>query len=194
MKTSLKRNECTRQCRYNFTPDERLERGRQLADEYQTLDSTNQDLDRIKKDFKARIEAHESRICTLAEQVRSGYELRETVCFWEYHQPVEGKKQLRRSDTMEVIETADMTEADKQLVMEVVDAAAAAAQNGNGAAGHPNVARAIPERSQVAEEHRAENAPAEDNTPRRRASGPGVVELPADDGQTGDDEDDRNKI
>jgi hypothetical protein len=190
MKTSLKRNECTRQCRYNFTPDERLERGRQLADEYQTLDTTNQDLDRIKKDFKARIETHETRISTLAEQVRSGYELRETLCSWEYHQPVDGKKQLRRSDTMEIIETTDMTEADKQLVMEVVDAAAAAA---SAADGHPNVARAIPERSQVAEEDRAKNAPEEDSTPRRRASGPGVVEVDADDGQTGDDEDDRNK-
>lgn len=191
MKPALKRNECTRQCRYNFSPDERLERGRQLADEYQSLDSTNNDLDRIKKDFKARIEAHESRICNLAEQVRSGYELRETVCYWEFNQPVDGKKQLRRSDTMEVIETADMTEADKQLVMEAVDEAAAAAQE-PPANGHPDVARAIPARSQLAEEERAKNTKT-DKTPRRRASGPGIVELDADDGQVGEDEDDRNK-
>lgn len=196
MKPSLKRNECVRQCRYNFTSEERLERGRQLADEYQSLDTTNSDLERIKKDFKARIETHETRIGTLAEQVRSGYELRETVCFWRYNSPEAGKKQLLRADTLEIIETADMTEADKQLVMEAVDAAAAAAQQGQGVAGHPDIARAIPERSPTAEEQRAEEKAAKtkaDKTPRRRASGPGVVELDADDGQTGEDEDDRNK-
>ena len=195
MKHSLKRNEVTRQCRYNFTSDERLEKGRNLADVYQELDTTNGDLERIKKDFKSRIEAHEARIATLAEQVRSGYELRETVCFWEYNQPTEGKKQLRRSDTMEIIETSDMTEADKQLIIDIVETAAAAA---NAAAGHPNAAMAITEKSDLSNEPATpptpKNPPAKkDNTQRRRAS-PGVVDVEADAGSHGQDDDDRNKV
>ena len=195
MKHSLKRNECTRQCRYNFTSDERLERGRNLADVYQELDTTNGDLERIKKDFKARIEAHEARIATLAEQVRSGYELRETVCFWEFNKPVEGKKQLRRSDNMEIIETTDMTEADKQLIIDIVETAAAAA---NATTGHPNAAMAITEKSDLSTEPGNPTEPKgppakKDNTQRRRAS-PGVVDVEADGGSHGEDEDDRNKM
>jgi hypothetical protein len=124
---SMKRNECKRQCRYNYTKAERLEKGRALADEYGTLDGVNADLERVKKDFKARIETHESKIQSLAEQVRSGYELRDTLCFYTYNEPKPGRKTLRRADTFEVIGEEDMTGADTQLVMEAVDAEAAQA-------------------------------------------------------------------
>lgn len=139
----MKYNECKRQCRYNYTQEERLEKGRALADEYQALDATNADLDRIKKDYKARIEGHEATISSLAEQVRSGYELRETLCFWIYNDPRAGRKTLKRSDTFDVVGEEDMTGADTQMVMEAVDSAAAE-QGSHGADGQP---RAIAESS-----------------------------------------------
>lgn len=123
--SSLKRNECKRLCRYNYTPPERLEKGRELADEYNALHEVEAEIDRIKKEYKARTEAHEAKIAALAEQVRSGYELRETLCEYTYNEPKPGRKTLRRSDTMEIIAEEDMTGADTQAVMEEIDADAA---------------------------------------------------------------------
>lgn len=124
--SQLKYNECRRQCRYNYTPEERLEKGRALADEYQALDAVNSDLERVKKQYKARIETHEATIANLAEQVRSGYEMRETPCFFEYNKPRPGRKTLKRSDTFEVVGEEDMTGQDMQMVMKSVDDEAAA--------------------------------------------------------------------
>jgi hypothetical protein len=121
MTTALKRNECKRQCRYNYTRDERLEKGQCLADEYGALELVNADLERVKKDFKARIETHEAKIQDLAEKVRSGYELRETLCVYTYDEPKPGRKTLRRFDTQEVIAEEDMTGADTQHVMETIE-------------------------------------------------------------------------
>lgn len=129
--STLKRNECKRQCRYNYTTAERLEKGRALADEYGTLDSVNSDLERVKKDFKARIETHEAKIALLAEQTRSGYELRETLCLWVYNEPKPGRKTLCRADTIEIIGEEDMTGADTQMIMDELDAQAAAAAEAN---------------------------------------------------------------
>lgn len=120
--TALKRNECKRQCRYNYTQAERLEKGRALADEYNALGEVQADFDRIKKDYKAREETHETKIQSLAEQVRSGYELRETLCYWTYNEPKPGRKTLRRSDNEEIFGEEDMTGADTQAVMEDIDA------------------------------------------------------------------------
>jgi len=121
-----------RQCRYTYTAAERLEKGRALADEYQSLDATNNDLERTKKQFKARIDASEAVIANLAEQVRSGYELRETLCFWKYNTPSAGRKTLVRADTMENVCEEEMSGKDLQMVLESVDAEAAAAAGAGG--------------------------------------------------------------
>ena len=125
MSSSLKRNECKRQCRYEYSKEERAEKGRNLADELGAMQAVEAELERIKKDYKARIDARAATIDNLSEQVRSGYELRETLCFWTYNEPKPGRKTLRRADTLEVIGEEDMTGADTQTVMEELDAAAA---------------------------------------------------------------------
>lgn len=117
----MKRNECKRQCRYTYSEQERGEKGRTLADEYAELEQVNTDFERVKKDFKARVETHEAKIGQLAEQVRTGYELRETLCVYTYDEPKPGKKTLRRADTEEVIAEEDMTGADTQHVMETIE-------------------------------------------------------------------------
>lgn len=123
--SQLKYNECRRQCRYNFTQQEVNEIGKQAADDGHNKVMAEADLERIKKDYKARIEGYEAAIDAAFEKMRSGYELRETLCFFEYNKPRPGRKICRRADTLEVVGEEDMTGKDTQMVMEAVDAEAA---------------------------------------------------------------------
>lgn len=94
--STLARNECRELLRYNYTPDERREKGQQLADTHIRLGAVNEELDRVKAGYKARVSTLENEINSLSTQVSTGYEMREYVCFYEYDQPEKGKKTLRR--------------------------------------------------------------------------------------------------
>ena len=85
--STLARNEQREQLRYNYTQDERREKGQQLADTHIRLGAVNDELDRIKSDYKAKIQTLEADISTLSTQVSTGYEMREYVCFYEYDTP-----------------------------------------------------------------------------------------------------------
>ena len=127
--STLARNEQREQLRYNYTPDERREKGQQLADTHIRLGAVNDELDRIKSDYKAKIQTLEADITTLSTQVSTGYEMREYVCFYEYDQPEKGKKTLRRKEPpCDVVRIEEMTEADRQTVMDEIEKQAAEAQ------------------------------------------------------------------
>lgn len=127
--STLARNECRELLRYNYTPDERREKGQQLADTHIRLGAVNDELDRIKSDYKAKIQLHETEISTLSTQVSTGYEMREYVCFFEYDQPEKGKKTLRRKEPpCDIVRIEEMTIADRQTVMDAIDKQAAEAQ------------------------------------------------------------------
>lgn len=127
--STLARNECRELLRYNYTPDERREKGQQLADTHIRLGSVNDELDRIKSDYKAKIQLHETEISTLSTQVSTGCEMREYVCFFEYDQPEKGKKTLRRKEPpCDIVRVEEMTIADRQTVMDAIDKQAAEAQ------------------------------------------------------------------
>ena len=127
--STLARNEQREQLRYNYTPDERREKGQQLADTHIRLGTVNDELDRIKSDYKAKIQTLEADITTLSTQVSTGYEMREYVCFYEYDQPEKGKKTLRRKEPpCDVVRVEEMTEADRQTVMDEIEKQAAEAQ------------------------------------------------------------------
>lgn len=127
--STLARNEKREQLRYNYTPDERREKGQQLADTHIRLSAVNDELDRIKSDYKAKIQLHETEISTLSTQVSTGYEMREYVCFFEYDQPEKGKKTLRRKEPpCDIVRVEEMTIADRQTVMDAIDKQAAEAQ------------------------------------------------------------------
>lgn len=109
-----KKHETTRQLRVIYTDGERMELGKQLAGVHQALGQTEKDFDMVKADFKARITGHEAKIEDLSNKVASGYSVKEVKCRWYMDRPVKGVKQLIREDAFEVVETLDMTEADKQ--------------------------------------------------------------------------------
>ena len=127
--STLARNEQREQLRYNYTPDERREKGQQLADTHIRLGAVNDELDRIKSDYKAKTQTLEADITTLSTQVSTGYEMREYVCFYEYDQPEKGKKTLRRKEPpCDVVRVEEMTEADRQTVMDEIEKQAAESQ------------------------------------------------------------------
>lgn len=121
--STLASNEQREQLRYNYTPDERREKGQQLADTHIRLGAVNDELDRIKSDYKAKIQTLEADISTLSTKVSTGYEMREYVCFFEYDTPEKGKKTLRRKEPpCDIVRVEEMTEADRQTVMESIEA------------------------------------------------------------------------
>ena len=127
--STLARNEQREQLRYNYTPDERREKGQQLADTHIRLGTVNEELDRVKADYKAKVSTLENEINSLSTQVSTGYEMREYVCFYEYDQPENGKKTLRRKEPpCDVVRVEEMTEADRQTVMDEIEKQAAEAQ------------------------------------------------------------------
>lgn len=108
--------ETTRILRVIYTDSERLELGKKLAEAHNDLAQVNADFDRVKADFKAKTTAHEAQIVDLSNKVSSGYRMESVKCRWVFDQPKQGFKELLRLDTTpnEIIEHAEMTEADKQ--------------------------------------------------------------------------------
>jgi hypothetical protein len=123
----LKHNEVMRPCRHTFSQEELAALGPEAGEARRQLSVVEAEFDSLKKDYKVRIETRESRLDQMLMKLRDGFEMRETLCFWAYDTPVTGTKSLHRADTMEVVETAKMDEADRQLVMEAIDDLAAAA-------------------------------------------------------------------
>lgn len=127
--STLARNECRELLRYNYTPDERREKGQQLADALNRQGIEESNLDRIKADFKAKLATIDEEVTKFKNSVLSGYELREYVCFWEYDFPAKGRKTLRRKEQpCDVVREEEMTEADRQTVMDSIEKQAAEAQ------------------------------------------------------------------
>lgn len=127
--STLARNEQREQLRYNYTQDERREKGQQLADTHIRLGTVNEELDRVKADYKAKVSTLENEINSLSTQVSTGYEMREYVCFYEYDLPEKGKKTLRRKEPpCDIVRVEEMTEADRQTVMDEIEKQAAEAQ------------------------------------------------------------------
>jgi hypothetical protein len=127
MSKPLAANETRRQLRYNYTAAEHIAKAQAMAEAFTRFTITEAELSRVKKDYGARLDAIQSEIDLLREAVASGYELRDYLCFWEYDQPRLGRKLLRKREGGEAVAEEDMTERDRQLVMEILDAEAARA-------------------------------------------------------------------
>ena len=125
----LAANEVRRQLRYNYTPDERREKGQLLADTHIKLGSVNEELDRVKSEYKSRITTLENEIGLLSTQVSTGYEMREYVCAYKYDHPSKGRKSLYRVEPpQDLICEEEMTIADRQTILESIEKEAAQEQ------------------------------------------------------------------
>lgn len=203
---TLARNEKLESIRYNYTPDERREKGQALADALNRLQVEESNLDRIKADFKAKMSTIEEEITVLKNSVLSGYELREYVCFWTFDQPDKGKKELRRKEPpQDVVRVEEMTPADRQTVMDEIEKQAAAEQPKGinplsekldgvvvtFSAPGQTVPDVSPEAKAIADGSKAKAAKARAESRKgRRANQAGTVDVPSDAGSRDDAGDD----
>lgn len=121
----MKYNEVEEMCRVTLTSDDLVKIGENAGDNGLKKTQLGSELERIKKDYKNRIEALAAEIELDHEKLRTKYEMRKTLCFWTYDTPKKGRKTLRRVDTGEVIRDEVMDGNDTQHVMATIDAEAA---------------------------------------------------------------------
>jgi hypothetical protein len=114
-----KKLDTSRMLRVIFTDTERLELGKQLAEAHNELLRVKSDFDRVKADFKARQTDEEATISTISTNISSGYHMVETKCRWSMDLPLKGMKTLFRLDLNETVETCEMTEADRQVEIDL---------------------------------------------------------------------------
>lgn len=89
------------------------ERGRRLAglvEEHRNIEQAKKDAD---ANFNSDLKRTDSQISVLSRQVHTGTEDREVECIWEPNYG-RGFAELRRADTMAVIETRGLTDEEKQ--------------------------------------------------------------------------------
>lgn len=118
MTALTQKNQTSRVLRVLFTDAQRLELGKQLAEEHGVVAQTNADFDGIKASFKAKLTASEAKIVDLSNKVSNGYEMKPVPCQWQMDYPRPGVKTLFRLDGPEgakgeIVEVIAMTEAEK---------------------------------------------------------------------------------
>jgi hypothetical protein len=119
MQTKNDVRKVTRKLRCVLTADELLEAGKELAEATNELTEIEEDKKQIVAEFKSRKTAAEARIGVVSNKLRSGYEFRDVACEVAYGLPEPGMKQVRRMDTLEVIESVPLSEEEKQRLLEL---------------------------------------------------------------------------
>ncbi len=97
-----------------LTQDEHIESAIILSEKLQELAGIEEEKKAANNIFKMKMDALETEIAILAENVKAGEEDREITCELVYNIPRRGMKSVVRLDTMETIEENDMTDADKR--------------------------------------------------------------------------------
>jgi hypothetical protein len=108
----------TRFLAVKLTQEDRLKFGQDLADASEMKAQLERQAAEISKRFKAQIAEQDSRMGSLANVIRCGYEYKDVACLVHLDTPKPGRKSLVRTDTGEVAEELDMTGDDTQAVMD----------------------------------------------------------------------------
>lgn len=114
MNTTPEIKKITQKLRCLLTDEEKICAGKELAEATESIETLENDKAQIVADFKAKITAAQAQISVLSNKLRSGYEFRDVACELRYDVPAKGQKQVFRLDTKKVVETAPMTEEEKQ--------------------------------------------------------------------------------
>ncbi len=117
--TPLRTLKARETCRHTLTTDQLLEAGRQLAETQNEVGQLEDDFKSVRDDWKARISAAEARVTTLSGRISRGYDMKDTECTVYMDTPDVGLKTCLRDDTGERVWVRDMTESDKQLVLQL---------------------------------------------------------------------------
>jgi hypothetical protein len=101
-----------------LTIDEKVDKGRSLAQLHQEYSKVEVEKKASADSFKEALEGIDGRISYLAQVVRSGEEYRDVECRWRYLFET-NSKELIRMDTGEITETASITPEERQLMLQL---------------------------------------------------------------------------
>lgn len=106
-------------CRRQLTTGDKLEIANQMADAQNEVDRLTEELDGIRKDYKARIMSSEAAVRSCGNKLRTGYQMEDIECFLEVW-PKQRVVKYIRTDTMEEVRTRPVTDADLQMQIDEV--------------------------------------------------------------------------
>lgn len=114
------------QLRHTFTQKETLEIAKKMAEASRELNQAEEEKKAVTSQLKAKVDAISARVQDHASKINSGYEYRSTKVTVKYHTPKTGIKTLIRDDLNEIVETAEMSQAEMQEELKLEPAAAPA--------------------------------------------------------------------
>lgn len=103
----------------DFSDAEIADRAKELATANRRRTSIEQQKKEIDSDLKSQIEAENSKIQRLSEQIGMGYEYRNVECSVEIDTPSIDRKRIVRLDTGEEVKVVSMTAEDKQASLDL---------------------------------------------------------------------------
>jgi hypothetical protein len=103
-----------RSLKVNFTEKERFQLGSQLGEALRRLKSTQNDLAAVSAQYKSDIKQIDAEIGSLAERLNSGWEMRKVKCVRIKDYNV-GMIQIKRLDTLEIVEERAMDAEERQM-------------------------------------------------------------------------------
>jgi hypothetical protein len=112
-----------------LTTEEYVDKGKEMGRTQNEMKSLQDRLKEVSADFKAKISQKEATLNSLSITISNGYEYREVDCFYVFR-PKDGKKDVIRTDTGEIISTESMTKTDFQEQLPLEED-----QGGNGNGG-----------------------------------------------------------
>jgi hypothetical protein len=113
--------------RHNFTEDERLKMGDELASAYNRQADIDNEENVVKSQFKERRATIEQKISSLSRNLSNGFEMSNVECRLEWDSPNPFEVSYVRNDTNEVVRTRPMTEQERQMDLPLQEPATEAA-------------------------------------------------------------------
>ena len=120
----------TQYLKCEFSATEIADKAKELATANRKRGSIEQQKKEIDADLKGKVEAQNSIIGRLSEQIMTGSEYRDVDCTIVMDYPAIGQKTIIRKDTGEEIKVELMTDEDKQLALDLQNLADAADEQG----------------------------------------------------------------
>ena len=110
----MEQQKTRRTLKYEFTPEELLELGRDLSNKNQELRTLVDQKKSVVAEYGSRMTIANEQIGSLSDKVAAGYEMRDVICMVDYHHPERDMKTITRTDTEESWEEK-MNETDHNL-------------------------------------------------------------------------------
>lgn len=109
----------TRYLKCEFSDAEMTLKARDLAASNRRRSAIEQQKKEIDSDLKSKIEAENTAIGRLSEQIGTGHEYRDVECVVSLDRPSDGQKTIIRLDTGEEIAVERMTDEDRQMALDL---------------------------------------------------------------------------